>query len=462
MKFKNILFNNTSIGFILLCIISISSCKKYVEISAGKGLLSTTQAFSTDSAATSTVLTIYSYYVNTYNVQYFSYLGGLSSDELQYTGSDPGYTEFAQNSVSTSNGYDNDLWYYPYTEIGYTNQNIAGITASTGLSAATKSQLIGECKFMRAFNFFYMVNFYGAIPLSIDPIPLNNAKLPRASVAAVYSQIEADLKDAISDLPTAYVGNASLKIRPNKWAATALLSRVYLYQKDYADAATLASQVINSGTYSMASLNNVFVNTSSETILQFATQYGYSTIASSFLTATKGNTVPPATFVLYPTFMSSFEAGDNRATSWVTSTTYNGVTYNEIYKWKLATAQDGNEYNMILRLAELYLIRAEAEAQQGDITDAQADLNVVRNRAGLGNTTASTIDDLETAILKERKVEFFGEFSQRWLDLKRTGQADAVIAPLKSTYKSTSVLYPIPYSQVLLNPNLTQNPGYSN
>jgi hypothetical protein len=144
----------------------------------------------------------------------------------------------------------------------------------------------------------------------------------------------------------------------------------------------------------------------------------------------------------------------------VTSTTYNGVTYNEIYKWKLATAQDGNEYNMILRLAEMYLIRSEAEAEQGDLSTAQADLNVVRNRAGLGNTTASSQSDLLAAILQERKVEFFGEFSNRWLDLKRSGQLDAVMAPLKSTYKPTAALYPIPYSQILLNSNLTQNPGY--
>jgi hypothetical protein len=461
MKFKNSITNTIVAVFIFISAVVISSCNKYVDIPVGKGLLSVAQAYSTDSAATGAVLSLYSTSTNTSCVQYFTYLGGVSSDELQYTSFDPAITEFAQDEVSTSNGYDNaDLWYYPYQEIEYANQNIAGITASAGISAATKNQLLGECKFVRAFMFFYMVNFYGGVPLSLDPTPLNNAKLPRASTAAVYAQIQSDLTDAISELPAAYAGNASLKTRPNKWAATALLARVDLYLKDYSDAATLSGQVINSGVYTMESLNNVFLNTSNEAILQFATKQGYSTIASSFLTATPGNNIAPAIYVLYPNFINSFEPGDNRKSSWVTSTTYNGVTYNEIYKWKLATAQDGNEYNMILRLAEMYLIRSEAEAEQGDLSTAQADLNVVRNRAGLGNTTASSQSDLLAAILQERKVEFFGEFSNRWLDLKRSGQLDAVMAPLKSTYKPTAALYPIPYSQILLNSNLTQNPGY--
>jgi starch-binding outer membrane protein, SusD/RagB family len=461
MKFNKLKSNIFVACIILAGIVIVTSCKKYVEIPVGKGLLTNTQVYSTDSSATGATLALYTGNTNTSAVQNMSWLGGLSSDELQYTaGSDAGLIEFSKDAVSRTNTDNTSFWGYPYTLIYYANQNIAGINASTTLSTATKNQLLGENKFMRAFNFFYLVNYYGAVPLTLDPLPLNNAKLPRASTTAVYAQIVQDLKDAISEMSADYPGSSSYRIRPNKWAATALLARVDLYLKDYNDAATLSAQVINSGTYSLESLDNVFLNTSNEAILQFATPQGYSTIASDYLTDPMGNDVPPATMCLYSNFMSSFEAGDNRASSWVTSTTYNGVTYNEIYKWKLATAEDGNEYNMILRLAEMYLIKAECEAENNQITAAQADLNMIRNRAGLGNTTAATTAQLLTAILAERKVELFGEFAHRWFDLKRTGTAETVLKPLKPAFTSTSLLYPIPYSEILLNPNLTQNPGY--
>jgi hypothetical protein len=123
----------------------------------------------------------------------------------------------------------------------------------------------------------------------------------------------------------------------------------------------------------------------------------------------------------------------------------------------------GNEYNVTLRLAEQYLIRSEARAQLTKISGAQADLDSVRIRAGLAKTTASTKDDLLTAIASERKVELFGEFSHRWFDLKRTGKADQVIGALKpATWKSTAVLAPIPSDERLKNPSLTQNDGYPN
>jgi hypothetical protein len=126
------------------------------------------------------------------------------------------------------------------------------------------------------------------------------------------------------------------------------------------------------------------------------------------------------------------------------------------------TATAGNENSVILRLAEQYLIRAEARAQiNSNLAGSQSDLNKVRNRAGLANTTATTQSTLLTAIANERKVELFGEFSHRWFDLVRTGQVNTVIGALKpTTWKPTAVLMPVPYSQILLNTNLIQNTGY--
>jgi hypothetical protein len=91
---------------------------------------------------------------------------------------------------------------------------------------------------------------------------------------------------------------------------------------------------------------------------------------------------------------------------------------------------------------------------------AETDINVIRDRAGLSATTAQTREDLLNAIWQERRVELFIEWGHRWFDLKRTGQAGAMLSKIKQGWTDTDVLYPIPYSETQLNPNMSQNPGY--
>ena len=126
---------------------------------------------------------------------------------------------------------------------------------------------------------------------------------------------------------------------------------------------------------------------------------------------------------------------------------------------------------MVLRLAEQYLIRAEAEANLGDMVDATKDLNAVRARAGLGPsptlTASSSLQQADSAILHERQVELFTEWGHRWFDLIRTGTVNTVLGSPGNVcqakggvWSSTSELFPIPESQILDDPNLGQNPGY--
>ena len=123
---------------------------------------------------------------------------------------------------------------------------------------------------------------------------------------------------------------------------------------------------------------------------------------------------------------------------------------------------------MVLRLAEQYLIRAEAEVNGAGngLGGAISDINAIRNRAGLPATTASTPAQVMAAIMQERRIEFFAEWGHRWLDLKRTGRVDSVMTiatPLKNAgtkWQSFQQLYPIPANERAFDPNLTQNPGY--
>jgi hypothetical protein len=465
MKLKHNLFKLLMICAGIPALIIPTSCNKYVELQPPLNKINASDAYTTDGTATAAVIALYNYGIFgsfTTLQQSMALFNGVSSDELHYTlTNSTNITEMENNAISIGNGANANLWAYAYAQLLEANDAVQGITVSTTLTPTVKSQLLGEAKFFRAFVNFYLVNLYGGEPLVVSD-PLTNAFLPRSTPAQVYSAIVSDLKDAQAALPTTYVG--TLRSRVNQYAATALLARVYLYQKDYVDAEAMATMVINAGVYTLAATNSVFINTSNETILQFATYYGYSAFATSYRTATSATNIVPPTYVLTSNIANSFEAGDNRKTNWVDST-ISGTKFYRINKYKIytaATAGAGNEFNVVLRLAEQYLIRAEARAQQGNVVGAAADINMIRTRAGLGATTAATQSTLLTAVAQERKVELFGEYGHRWFDLLRTGQANAVLSVMKpTTWNATrSVLFPIPDAQRQLNTALTQNSGY--
>jgi hypothetical protein len=310
---------------------------------------------------------------------------------------------------------------------------------------------------------FTLVNFFGDVPL-ITTTNVNETSLaPRTAVATVYNQVVADLKDAQTLLDTANAGSSN-RTRANKWSATAMLARVYLYLGDWANAETQATAVINNtGLYSLlttANLNNVFLASSTEAIWQLysAGNNGFTQIGTSFL---PGSSTTPK-YVLTNQLLNAFETGDKRKTAWVNSTNVSGTLYYYPYKYRQYTiTTTGIEYYMQLRLAEEYLIRAEARAQQNKTGDAQNDLNIIRNRAGLTNTTATTKDDLLAAVSRERQVELFAEHGHRWFDLKRTNTIDAVMNAAKpGTWTSNAAKYPIPQTARNSNVNLGQNDGY--
>lgn len=455
--YKNLVYKALILGIVF----TVSSCKKFVELGAPPTQILFGDAFKTDASAQSTVMGLYTNNVSTSNIGNFSFYTGISADDLQYNGADAAFQEFANNAITTTNINNGNIWGNTYTMIKNANNVISGITASNTLTSSVKNQLLGEAKFMRAYAYFYQVNLYGDIPLPLkdDYAAFENAALPRSPVAQIYAQIIKDLTEAQSILPTEYVGNNS-RIRVNKYAATALLARVYLYQKDYANAEAQTSQVISASIYGLPSPNVSFLNNSNEVIWQLATLTGFSTFGANYVTTT-ATSIP--VFSLADISYQSFEStSDLRRSNWVTPKVVSGKTYYGISKYKLASG-NGSEYNVVLRLAEQYLIRAEARAQQNNLSGAKADIDMVRARAGLGGVSA-TLDQgqMLAAIEQERKVEFFGEWGHRWLDLKRTNRANAVISSLKPTWKSTSVLFPVPQSQILANPSLTQNPGYQN
>lgn len=439
----------------------VSSCEKFVELGAPPTQVLASEAFATDASANSVIRGLYTATLSINLAGTSTFYTGLAADDLQYNATDPNTAEFYSNSLLNTNGNVANFWSNCYQLIKNANNAISGLEASTTLTQSVKDQLLGEAKFFRAYAYFYLANLYGDVPLQLrdDLHAFEDAALSRMPVQQVYDQIIADLKDAESKMATTYDATASPRGRANKAAASALLARVFLYQKDYQNAESYATKVLQSSDYGMPTPDKSFINSSNEVILQLGTQTGVTTFGSNYITAatsTPAYTLPDAVY-------NSFETAPNidlRKTNWTSPKTVSNKIYYAITKYKVASGT-GSEYHIVLRLAEQYLIRAEARARLGKITEARADVDAVRNRAGLaGLSTSLNQTQLLAAIETERLHEFFGEFGHRWLDLKRTERASTVLSPIKSNWQPTDVLFPIPQAQILINKNLTQNPGY--
>jgi len=157
-----------------------------------------------------------------------------------------------------------------------------------------------------------------------------------------------------------------------------------------------------------------------------------------------------------------FDAGDKRKTNWLGSNIIGGTTYYYPNKFKNNNTTPITEYNVVFRLAEQYLIRAEARALQNtNLPGAVNDLNMIHTRAGLpAYPTSMSQADCLLAIQKERRLELFTEWGNRWFDLKRWGAIDSVLGAEKPGWKPYAALFPLPLDQVTYNVKLIQNTGY--
>jgi hypothetical protein len=464
LHFKNVdmkleLFNIKNILAGLICLIMINgfySCKKYIDIDIPPNAVGQDNAFSDSTTATSVVLGLYGGAASGASSVIFNVIkyGAMSADEGYYI-TNSSFDNFKNNTLAAGNDA-NSLYSALYTRVGRANYAIEGLTASSSLAPALKNQLLGEAKFWRAWLYFYLVNYFGKVPLVTSTAALETSQYPRTAVEEIYQQIVTDLVEAKDLLTPSYPSMERARI--NKHAASAFLAKVYLYRSDWAAAEAEATSVISSGTYSLADLDKVFLMNSNETIWQIS-------LAGTFTPATVmgAEFIPPSTapnFVLYDTLANTFEANDQRKVVWTKSIDYLGKTYYYPYKYKVRQATAGNEYPVVIRLAEIYLIRAEARARQHKVEDGVKDLNVIRQRAQIPPVPLTVTEgDLLLAIEHERWVELFTE-AHRWFDLKRWSKAPEVLRLIKPSWKDYQQLYPIPNQERNANPNLDNNPEY--
>jgi hypothetical protein len=450
--------------FVLLLL--LPACKKFVDVKNSRTELPETIVFEREQSAISATVALYAK-MNDATFNIFcggtSVFAGLWSDELVNTTTNATYDPFLKNQLLSNNSTINSrFWSRAYPIIYQANAIVEGLQRSKTVSDSVRNQLTGEAKLVRAFTYLNLVNLFGEVPLALTTDYRINSTLPRTSVYNVYQQIENDLREAAQLLPPVIINGSG---RPNKWVAKALLASVYLYEKKYMQAESEASEVIGCGLYALTSnLNNVFTVNSREIIWQIMP------VGTAQLNSPEGNIFIPSsassrpTFVLSNQLLSAFENGDLRKSSWTKTVFINNVSYTYPYKYKLRTNASIAEANVVLRLAEQYLIRAEARAYTNKVTgnnSAESDLNVIRSRAGLPNTTAIALTEMVDAIVNERQTELFTEWGHRWFDLKRLDRVNTVLGVNKAPgWDAADLVWPIPISEMNLNVFLTQNPGY--
>ena len=443
-----------------------ASCQKLIELPGNPPTYITKEQQYADSASVlSAVAGVYTYNQSKgfgYSDANFTIATGLSADEISTTVTTNDNPQFYSSTLTSINRSIIALWQYPYQAMYQVNDVLDGITNNSKLSDSFVKQITGEMEVVRAFYNFNLVNLFGDVPLVISTDYNTTAHLPRASVEAVYTQILADLTNAVKILPAEYPSAG--RMRPNLYAAKALLAKVYLYRGEWQAAYNEASDIISSNVYSITDvpLNGVFLDGSNEAIWQLPVKNSYQQ------TAEAQNFVPSTGAIpryLVTSFLSDqFEAGDKRLQAWIG--TSNGLKYPFKYKNKLASSTPLEDY-MVFRLGEVLLIRAEAAAHLNNLGEALTDVNTIRSRAGLSASTADVTsqDAVLNAVMHERQTELCFEWGNRWFDLKRNvtpaTSAATVLGAEKTGYNANAALYPIPMAQIQLNNQLKQNPGYN-
>lgn len=459
------------ITLIILCGLLPLSCEEFVSVDAPISSIANETVYSDERTAIAAMLGVYHQmvFLSGFAQGRFNSVGllaGLASDELSLKSTAINFAEFNQNRISPVNTNNHALWSTCYQTIYMTNSIIEGLAKSETLPTDIKTQLDGEARFVRAFCYFQLANLFGDVPLITSTDYRINAVASRNPVSEIYGQIVNDLITARATLSDPYL--SATRARPNKAAASALLSRVYLYLQDWQSAEVSATEVIENSLYNIEqNINAVFLSGSREVIWHLIPTNGTTTNegATFILTATPNFSSPVS---LTEDLLNAFEGDDLRRSNWIGAFSNSTQTFYYSYKYKNKRTfpiPASSEYSVVLRLAEQVLIRAEARARQNNLEGAASDVDIILVRAGLPSIQDTwqemSQETLLTLIAQQRRLELFTEWGHRWFDLKRTDTADEIMQAQKPEWDPTDILFPIPQQEMNVAPNLKpQNPGY--
>lgn len=433
--------------FPLILLILFASCESILEVEPTQAI-SAEQAITNKNGLQRAVIGSYDalqqggYYGHNYPI-----FNDLIADNLRATGTKVEYAEINNNAILADNGFVEGIWNSIYRSINRVNNVLDNINDISDITQEERDNYEGQMKFLRALHYYNLVRFFGGVPLRLTASTSESSSLniPRASVDDVYQQIISDLTDAQGKITNTNPGMAT------DAAVKALLAKVHLRLKNWSEAATFASAVINDygfslvGDYGDLFLTDGGDNSETIFIVKFDAQ-DKNVIAQYFFPgslAGRKEVTPTSSLI------SAYENDDTRRNASIAG--IETEPYDDSYGIKYSDVATGTDNVYVMRLAEMYLIRAEALANDdGDVAEIQADINQIRNRATLGDTEADDYSALLDEILRQRRLEFAFE-GHRWFDLIRISGS------------ATTNILPIPLVEIESNNEINeedQNPGY--
>lgn len=386
-----------------------------------------------------------------------------SQTVINWQGTYQGLSQMVSQTIPNDNGFANSLWADAYKVINQANNVLANLNKVGPADSVASKRTEGEARFLRGMVYFDLVRLFGrswndgdpavnpGVPLVLAPTTVISpaSYVTRATVAQVYQQAISDLSIAESKLP------ASNNFYACSYAASAILARLYLQKGDFANAAAEATKVIGSGNYSLNASyaaefpfpggQPVHVDNTPEDIfaIQVTNQVGINYLNTFYASP---DYTGRGDIIIQNSFTAEFEKGDTRLAEYT-------MDSGKLLRCDKFDNTYGNVH--VIRLAELYLIRAEANlhlSASSAIGDTPVnDVNVIRTRAGILPLTTASL----ASVLTERRHELAFEGGFFFHDAKRLGLA---ITPL--AYTSPKLVFPIPLQDLNANPKLTQNPGY--
>jgi len=475
------------IALILFAITALFSCNKLTE--DPKSIIAQGQFYKTPNDAISAVTAVYSS-LNTdpggdfpmYGRQLYFVTDAATDDETEgNAASNPDVRAMGSITYIANNNRILGNWTQHYRGIDWANVAIDNISAMQ-IDTTLRNRLVRESKFIRALLYFNLVRLFGDVPLVLhQATTVAETNVPRTPITQVYAQIIKDLQEA-ERLPASYSGNDVG--RATSGAAKTLLAKVYLTQKDWANASAKLIEVIN-GSYgyglfsNYADVFNKSTKNGKEHIfsVQFLSNSGANNSRDRIMTdvfSGFGSKIPPdlpADSSLYKSFANTdTRKGVTYFTTLTNPTT--GLPYKFKYiglrkfvdTTQLLTPVESGINFPVLRYADVLLIYSEAiNEQSGPTADAYNAINQVRERAKLPDLTPNlSQSDFRDSVYRERRWEFVQE-GQRWFDLVRTSRlVDAVKkVAAKSAVSDKDNLFPIPQAEINVNPKITQNPGWN-
>ncbi|WP_294297427.1 RagB/SusD family nutrient uptake outer membrane protein [uncultured Chryseobacterium sp.] len=348
-------------------------------------------------------------------------------------------------------------WTSAYQKVYQANAIIGGMAGSSGISGSEKQRIKGEALFIRSLVLFYLQQAFGNIPYPTTTDYEINRNLSKINAAATLQKLEDDLKEAVPLLSDSY--REPERIVVNRKAAEFLLAKVLMSQNKWNEAEVLLKGIVTNPLYQFEpDLSKVFLKNGKHILFQLKPKNAVDPTKEATLYYFVNSA--PSVYSLSSDLVSSFTSGDLRKSQWITPVSFNQATKYRPSKYK-AISNNSTEYSIVFRLEEVYLLLAEALAQQNKLTEALSFVNATRERAGLPALSSTvTKESLKTEILAENRKEFFAEMGLRFMNLKRAGML-GMLSLTKPNFKTYHAFWPIPQKELLLNKNLNpQNEGY--